>query len=385
MLRNIPVEKASRVERQVIVSPMARKRKSAGTGRPFEVPPVHDFDDRATLWLLEDPRNLRDLFRMKVPHLADLLDWEAAVRVNRSFIPADLQKQESDLLFRIPFVPQSQESVVRVLWVYVLLEHQSKPDDLMPLRLLAYMLAVWMMQRREWERQNVGIEGRRLTPILPFVFYTGEANWSYGLDFSAMFDVPAGFEAFIPHWETLFLDAIRTPAETLTGFVNAIGWAIRALQVEKKPYDQVEQTIREAMAGLEGLSAEQRGLWSRVAWYLTLFAGNRRSKAQGEQLTEVIMAQAQASKFYEAEEVRAMYTLADSWKDKGRAEGRAEGKTQGLRSALETVLTERFGALPDAVRAALEAASLDTLNDWLRAAMRAETLQDMGILPENAE
>jgi len=55
------------------------------------LPPIREFNDRATLWLLEDPANLRDLLQICEPDLAPLLDFTRAERVNRSFIPADLQ------------------------------------------------------------------------------------------------------------------------------------------------------------------------------------------------------------------------------------------------------------------------------------------------------
>jgi hypothetical protein len=98
--------------------------------RRFELPPVREFNDRATLWLLEDPRNLGDLLRIHSPQLVEHLDFAHAERINRSFIPADLQKQESDLLFRVPFVQQSgQEETILTIWVYLLLEHQSRPVD----------------------------------------------------------------------------------------------------------------------------------------------------------------------------------------------------------------------------------------------------------------
>lgn len=72
---------------------------------PLNLPPVREFNDRTTLWLLEDPLNLRDLLRIHSPELVENLDFAQAERINRSFIPADLQKEEADLIFRVPFLP----------------------------------------------------------------------------------------------------------------------------------------------------------------------------------------------------------------------------------------------------------------------------------------
>ena len=66
-------------------------------------PPIREFADRGTLWLLESPENLRDLLRLVAADIADKLDFARAERINRSFIPDDLQKQEADLLYRVPF------------------------------------------------------------------------------------------------------------------------------------------------------------------------------------------------------------------------------------------------------------------------------------------
>jgi hypothetical protein len=58
---------------------------------------VREFHDRGALWLFEDPRQLRELIQILEPALTEMLDFSRARRENRSFIPADLQKQESDL------------------------------------------------------------------------------------------------------------------------------------------------------------------------------------------------------------------------------------------------------------------------------------------------
>src|SRR5581483_4638738 len=207
---------------------------------------IREFNDRGTLWLLEDPENLRGLLQIPEPTLAEPLDLGRAERINRSFIPADLQKQESDLIFRVPYRAESAEPGAEV-WVYVLLEHQSRPAPEMALRVLSYMLQLWEAQRREWQDANRPAEQRRLPPVVPIVFYTGADDWNAPIRLASMMEAPAELAHFVPQWETLFLNLHRTPSEALTQLGTALGWALRVLQVEQESLAVLEQVLAEAM------------------------------------------------------------------------------------------------------------------------------------------
>jgi hypothetical protein len=209
---------------------------------------VREFNDRGTLWLLDDPEFLRDLIRILDAALAENLDFAHAERVNRSFIPADLQKQESDLIFRIPYLYGSTEVLV-----YILVEQQTKPDKSMAFRIYEYCGELWALQVRAWKDNNEPAESRRLHPVVPIVFYTGEDKWPGKIELAGMMDLPSGLHRFVPSWETLFLDLKRTPPEALTQIASALGWALRVLQVEKDPLPRIEEALRDALAGIEGL------------------------------------------------------------------------------------------------------------------------------------
>src|SRR6266571_4423530 len=127
---------------------------------------VREFDNRSSLWLLEDPEQLRGLLQILDPPLVERLDFSHARRINRSFVPADLQEKESDLVYAVPF----REAGGTEVWVYVLLEHQSEPDPEMGLRLYLYMGELWDTQRREWKDRQTPLLERRLLPIIPVVY-----------------------------------------------------------------------------------------------------------------------------------------------------------------------------------------------------------------------
>jgi hypothetical protein len=132
----------------------------------------------------------------------------------------------------------------------------------------------------------------------------------------------------------------------------------------------MERVLKEAMAGLEGLTEEQSGQWQRVAWFLLLLAIHRREEVP---LVEVVLEQARRSKFRERERMTTMgLTVAEQW--------RAEGETRATRAALRTVLTARFGSPPEGIRQALAKADIETMKARLRRALKAPTLDDVGIV-----
>jgi hypothetical protein len=331
-------------------------------------PVVREFNDRGSLWLLEDPANLRGVLQILEPDLADRLDFARAQRINRRFIPADLQKRESDLIFQVPFTGRGPG---REIWVYVLLEHQSEPDPLMGLRLYLYMGQLWDSQRREWEDANVPAAERRLRPVIPLVFYTGTETWRAPIGLASLMDLPAELERFVPGWETLLLDLHETPPQTLTRFATAAGWALRVLQAEKAPLAEMERVLTEAIAGLEGLPEEQAGQWLRVAWYFALLIRHRREEPE---LMELLQERAEQSKFRMREEIITMgQTIAQRIEE--------EAKREAKREDLEMVLTERFGPIPAAIQRQLSTADVEALKTWLRVASRATRLEEVGILP----
>jgi hypothetical protein len=331
---------------------------------------IREFNDRGTLWLLEDPMHVRGVVQILNPALAEQLNFDHAERVNRSFIPADLQKQESDLIFHVPFLGSEAESA-RAVWVYVLLEHQSRPDPEMGLRLFLYMGQLWDTQRRAWRDASAPSRERWLDPVVSLVLYTGAAPWSTPIGLDNLMSLPRELEPFTPRWETLLLNLQETSPETLTRFATAVGWALRVLQAEREPQPKMEQLLTEAMAGLEGLSNEQAGQWLRVAWFLVLFAIHRRGE---DRLVDLIRERAQRSKFRQRKEMAAMgQTIAQRISEQTAQATMCE--------ALETVLRARFGAVPEPVRRRLAISDAETLKRWLDLASRVTTLDEVGIVP----
>ena len=180
-------------------------------------------------------------------------------------------------------------------------------------------------------------------------------------------ELPDPLRRFVPSWETLFLNLQQAPPQMLTQFSSAVGWALRALQAERVPLPELEGILKAAMAGIEGLSAEQAGQWKRCAWFLIQFAYHRRSLSEAPGLMGLVRADAKRSKFYDEEEEVAMQSYAEYLNEIGEARGEARGEIKGERRVLLRQGTVLFGA-PDA----------DTLAK-LEAIQSPEVLEEIGL------
>jgi predicted transposase/invertase (TIGR01784 family) len=64
------------------------------------------------------------------------LDLAGLRLVNGSFVDEELNNRHADVLMRTRLDG-------REAFVYVLIEHQSNPDPMMPLRMLRYVMRIW--------------------------------------------------------------------------------------------------------------------------------------------------------------------------------------------------------------------------------------------------
>jgi hypothetical protein len=99
--------------------------------------------------------------------LADVarrIDWSALRPLPESFIGPELGELRADLVFSVTLDR-------RDAYLYVLLEHQSRSDRLMPLRILRYMIRIWD------EHLRAHPDAVLLPPIVPIVVHHSAKGW----------------------------------------------------------------------------------------------------------------------------------------------------------------------------------------------------------------
>ena len=166
--------------------------------------------------IFETPCILEHLIRgFAVSAVGDLLDMSSLKRVETRHVSESLRQSENDMIWEL----RTRQG--GLLYVYVMLEFQARPDWTMPLRMANY---VGQFYRGLLTRPET-CKLRRLPQVLPIVIYTGKAAWTAPEDVNDLLDrtlpglVPYGLQMrylLVDVWRSRGLDrALRNVADSV--------------------------------------------------------------------------------------------------------------------------------------------------------------------------
>ncbi len=120
----------------------------------------------------------QDFFKTRLPQkVLNLIDLPSIRIEEASFIDKELNGSESDVLFSVNCANSEKKA-----FLYVLCEHQSSSDALMPFRLMYYTLQIL--------RRYVALHENDELPlpfVYPLVVYNGKRPWSHDRSFFGQF------------------------------------------------------------------------------------------------------------------------------------------------------------------------------------------------------
>ncbi len=322
--------------------------------------------------MLEETENIRGLIEIIANELVEYLDFSRLEIDKTSYITDILKTLESDLVFTVPF---REEVSSDELVIYILIEHQSTVDPMMPFRILNYMCQIWDSQRKELEASDVPKSKWRLRPILPIVYYTGTQQWKTPIDLSSIMDVPDLLERFVPTFDTLFLSVKETDPSDLTKSENPFGWLIKVLQDEKANKETLRETLREVLVHIESLDTLSEFHRKKLILYLYQFIFFCRPTDEKNELYTFIDTHTQYEEIPEM-----LMTSAEELYQQGIEQGKIKGHEEGAKeTAIESIflfLETRF-QLDDkqTLQSTLESIDdIQRLKQLLRLATKADTL-----------
>lgn len=322
--------------------------------------------DHAYQGIFSHPQMVQDLLHGFV-HEAWVaeLDFASLERVNARHLSDRLHAREGDLIWRLKLRREW-------LYVYLLLEFQSRDDRWMALRVLVYvgLLYQGLIRGRQLDR------GERLPAVFPIVIYNGRKPRRAARDMVELVEpLPAGLQQYRPSQRYFLLDERRVMGEGPAGSDNLV----RALIGLERTTDLSQLHALVSVLGRRLAAAEHESLRRALTAWLNQVVVRRVAPSDNP------------PQFRDLHEVNTMLEetvdgWVRKWKREGRREGLQEGRQEGMREGLhegriellERLLTRRFGEpLPAWVRPRLQAASIERLDAWALAIFDARSLEDL--------
>ena len=293
------------------------------------------------------------------------VDFESLERVEGSYVSEGLRPRESDMLWKVRWRGRS-------LYVYVLLEFQSRVDRFMAVRVMGYLALLY----QDLIKQKALTPSGKLPPVFLLVLYNGKRRWRAALDVADLVEpVPGGLEAYRPRLRYALLDEAQVPELELESERNV---AAALFRLEKS---RDVESLRREVSRIASAPGLDEGLRRSVHTWLTqvLLPGRfpEGSLAEARSLEEVDTMLAERVKEWTREWKREGM---QEGMQKGLRKGRAEGRAEGLQELLLSQMEERFGPVPKTIRRRVESIrDFEELKKLGKRLLTAAALEDLGL------
>ena len=301
------------------------------------------------------------------PALVKAMDFKSLSLCPGSFVDQKLRERHTDLLYSV----RLRE---REAFLYLLFEHQSTVDVLMPYRLLGYICRVW----ERWVRENP--KAPRLPAVIPVVLHHSETGWTAATQLREIIDLDGesleAARAYLPDFQFCLDDLRRQSEAVLYGrammtFLSRMGLltlALRRVRGGRFPVEFSELYIR-AMREFGETPNGQEEI-QPILCYLMDVDDERgtiidmlRTEDVGENIREAYVTLTQR--------------FIEEGLTKGRREGLREGAQQEARNILMRQLRLRFGAVDAATESRIAKATVEELHRWAERILIANQLDDL--------
>lgn len=296
-------------------------------------------------------RMVCDLLREMVGESwVDLIDFASAERVNASFVSEKRKNRESDIIWQF-----RRRDTGEPVYVYVLLEFQSRPDRYMPVRLMTYMGLFFESLIAEGRLPASGL----LPLVIPIVVYNGTGPWWPTLELSELIErLDPSAEPYVPR--------------LLHKLVHAAAYDLEELSQKESPVADLFRLERSRNWAdvLVGVSSVREHVRPDELELRRVFE----SFLTGVILPRLGIAPAEIPARLTLEEFEPMLAESiDAWNQQLREQGMQQGEAKALLLLLE----KRFGAVDPGTRDRITKADSDALLGWLDRFATATRLADV--------
>lgn len=307
---------------------------------------IHNPHDRFFKEVFSHTEAAAEFFAAFLPkEIVVLLDLSKIEQVKDSFIDPSLQEHLSDLIYRVPLKSGSEA------YIYALVEHKSSPDKWVAVQILRYEVATWDAE--------IKARAKRLTPIIPIVFYHGAKKWNVPREFSSLVNF-AGNEAlreYVPEFRYHLTDLSQYEDEAIREAIANVILLVMMLLMKnifkkdlKKKLAEIIRLMK-AEGNVENLKT--------VIKYLT----ETTARLSAKDLQEAVRP------LFESKEGEIMPTIAETWK--------REGIQQGTAALTLRMLQKRFGKIDESTQKQINVLTFEQLGQLGEALLDFKSPKDL--------
>ncbi|MBY0455159.1 MAG: Rpn family recombination-promoting nuclease/putative transposase [Burkholderiaceae bacterium] len=316
-------------------------------------------NDASYKLLFSCPELVRDLVMGFIPDdWLHSLDYSTLEQVSGNYVTDDLRHRADDVVWRVKAGDQW-------VYLYILMEFQSKVDPWMAVRVMTYVGLLY----QDLIRKNHILPNKQLPPVLPIVLYNGDSKWTAATDIAALIPgVPGLVSKFLPKMEYLL---IAENQYTETGLAEMKNLFAAMMRLQRPP----EQASVLQLIDLLTVWLKDNPELLRVfaIWIRALIV--RQSKhtlalPKIQDMKELKMTL--AARFEEW-----AHQYEQKGKQEGKREGITEGEAKGEAKLLQRLLVRRFGPLPHHIVDQLSKASTVQIEAWGDRVLDAKQLDEI--------
>lgn len=257
--------------------------------------------DRFFRGMMTDPRVIREFFTQNLPaNIRNIVNFDSISPQKDSFIDDHLRLQIADLLYLAEFDG-------KLGYLYLLVEHQTTPCQLMPFRLLKYMVAIMESHLKK--------TGKKQLPVVyPIVIYHGPKNYNYSTDLFDLFGDKKKMAQDILWKPYQLIDLSKIPDEKLKSSLRYGVAAYTMKHIYEKDFLPPLKVITNMLKPFE--KHKEMGYICKIFSYIV-----EASEIKKEDFIDTV-----TIGLSNLNEVKIM-TLAEQFRQEGRQEGLREGRT----------------------------------------------------------
>lgn len=214
---------------------------------------THKPHDTGYKELFSYPEFVQQLIEGFAPtEIAELMDFSTLSNHSGNYITPLFEEKFEDVVWSVEVTWQGTTQTV---FLYILLEFQSRVDRTMPIRLMHYVACFY----DHLLKNGKTTPHKGLPPILPIVLYNGSENWTARQDIYDMVfpEPPAFLQVYQPHLRYYLVDEGRYTDEQL-GLVQTPLSGVFSIEKASKDRQGLQQAVDRIVAIIQADPNKER-------------------------------------------------------------------------------------------------------------------------------